>query len=316
MSRIEEALEKAAQLRTIAASPAARVLRNLPEPEQCPAPDEHQYLAPESTLVKISNPYLVTATRPGSREAEEYRKLKSAIVALTRQKEFFNTLMVTSALGGEGKSITALNLAVTLAQEYDHTVLLVDADLRRPSLHGYLGIEAGIGIADCLTDGIDIGEALIKTGIGKLSFLQAGKGLESPAEMLSSQKMRELFREMKHRYPDRFIVIDTPPVLPVAETRSLGALVDGVVFVVKESGATPDEIKDACAAFDRGKLLGVVYNNAELAAGAHYRYYDYGYGSGQETSGQRPGTGDKRPSDGGERRGFLAKIFRRSGGEQ
>lgn len=309
MSRIEEALEKAATLRaSFSKSPTLERGRpvedeDMGEGEQPSAQTE--YVLPSVPAVEIVNPYVVAATRPGSREAEEYRKLKSAIVALTRRDTFINLIMVTSSLGGEGKSITALNLAVTLAREYDHTVLLIDADLRKPSLHSYLGIEPKLGISDCLTDGIDVGEAFVKTGVGKLTFLPAGKGLENPSEMLSSQKVRDLILEMKHRYPDRYIIIDSPPVLPVSETRSIGALTDGIIFVVKEGGASPDEVRDACGAFDKGKILGIVYNNAHTSANGSYRYYDYGYG-------HRTSTASTENAPVGKGKGMFGRFFSRS----
>lgn len=307
MSRIEEALEKAATLR--ASLPKTANLERVRPVEDTAARQQHspqtEYVLPPAPVVEISNPYVVAATRPGSREAEEYRKLKSTIVALTRRDEFINLIMVTSSLGGEGKSITALNLAVTLAREYDHTVLLIDADLRKPSLHSYLGIEPKLGISDCLTKGIDVGEALVKTGVGKLTFLPAGGGIDNPSEMLSSQKVRDLILEMKHRYPDRYIIIDSPPVLPVSETRSIGALADGIIFVVKEGGASPDEVRDACGAFEKGKILGVVYNNARPSANGGYHYYDYGYGH-QDSS---AASGSETAGNG---KGMFARIFSRS----
>src|SRR6185369_15144622 len=139
-----------------------------------------------------------------------------------------------------GKSLTAANLAISMAQEYDLTVLLIDADLRRPSIHTYLGFEQSIGLSDCLQDGIDIGEAIIKTDISKLSVISAGREVAKPLELFASKKMQELMAEIKHRYNDRYVIIDTPPLLPFAETRSLAQIVDGIVFVIHEA-VTPQE---------------------------------------------------------------------------
>ncbi len=272
MSRIEKAIEAATKLRGAEKDTGTTKISSQPA-----RPDTFK----TETPVKTDNPCLVTITDPDSPITEEYRKLKSMIVKLTKQKGFQNTLMITSSLSGEGKSITAINLAVTLAQEYDHTVLLIDADMRRPSLHGYLNITPKTGLSDCLIDGLDINAALIKTGIGKLSFLPAGRMVDNPAELLSSQKMKELIDEIKHRYPDRYIVIDTPPVLPFAETLSISSLVDGIVLVVKEGMASLQNIRDALDTLNDGNILGIVYNNVsvENLNSSYYnnRYYYSAY---------------------------------------
>jgi protein-tyrosine kinase len=272
MSRIEEALEKAAQMRNskrdfVAPGKAAAHIAQ---------PVTTRYAVPEAAGTPLQSPMLVTATDPHSPVAEEYRKLKSMIVSLTRQETFRNTLMVTSSLAGEGKSVTSLNLAISLAQEFDHTVLLVDADLRKPSLHQYFGLDPKIGLADCLRDGVDPGDVLIKTGIGKLTLLPAGKPVRNPVELMSSQRMSELLQEMKHRYPDRYIIIDTPPVLLFAETLALSYLVDGVIFLVKEGLASVQNITDALANLKGTPILGMVYNNVSQESLDSRYYYYYG----------------------------------------
>lgn len=264
MSRIEEALEKAAKLRvetTIDASaekPAPRI--HLPPPITAP-------------VITVLNPLLVTVNDPHTPAAEEYSKLKSFIVKLTKEGPFLNMLMVTSSIGGEGKSLTSLNLALSLAQEFDHTVLLVDADIRKPTLHSYLGIDNSVGLTDCLLDGVDVKDALIRTGIGKLSFLPAGRSVPNPAEVFTSQRMRDFFLEMKNRYHDRYIIIDTPPVLPFAETRSLSTIVDGIVLVAKEGLVTLHNIEETMECIKGTPMLGIVYN--EAVTEFHRDHYHY-----------------------------------------
>lgn len=225
---------------------------------------------------KVSSdcPYLVTLNDPVSPVAEEYRKLKSILVKMTVGDDFKNTLMVTSSIPGEGKSITALNLAISLAQEYDHTVLLIDADMRRPSVHRYLGIDRNKGLAECLMGEGDLSEAIIPTGIGKLSVITGGCTPPNPVELMSSNKMKDLLDELKGRYHDRYIIFDTPPLLPFAETLALAHLVDGVVFVVKEQLATQANIKDAIDALKGCAVLGIVYNDTNIAHNLE-RYYSY-----------------------------------------
>ncbi|MDA8427757.1 MAG: XrtA-associated tyrosine autokinase [Geobacteraceae bacterium] len=264
MSRIEDALEKAAKLR-VETTPDVQVEKIVPK----------IHLPPPMTLpgITVTNPLLVTVNDPNTQAAEEYRKLKSFIVKLTKEGTFLNMLMVTSSIGGEGKSLTSLNLAISMAQDFDHTVLLVDADIRKPTLHSYLGIENSIGLTDCLLDGVEVKEALIRTGIGKLNFLPAGRSVPNPAEVFSSQRMSDFILEMKNRYPDRYIIIDSPPVLPFAETRSLSAIVDGIVLVAKEGLVTLHNIEETIECVKGTPMLGIVYNDAITEKNlGHYQY--------------------------------------------
>lgn len=264
MSRIEEALEKAAKIRvdtTSSLSPESKKAKiHLPPP-------------PPEEGITVTNRLLVTVNDPHTQAAEEYSKLKSVIVKLTKEGTFLNMLMLTSSIGGEGKSLTSLNLALSLAQEFDHTVLLVDADIRKPTIHSYLGIENTAGLTDCLLDEVDVKNALIRTGVGKLSFLPAGRSVPNPAEIFTSQRMRDFFLEMKTRYHDRYIIIDTPPVLPFAETRSLSAIVDGIVLVAKEGLVTLHNIEETMECIKGTPVLGIVYN--EAATEFHRDSYQY-----------------------------------------
>ncbi|MBT1070862.1 XrtA-associated tyrosine autokinase [Pelotalea chapellei] len=268
MSRIEEALEKAEKLRNSMFPMADE--KKKPHMQHVPPPVA-------GAALKVTNQLLVSAGDLNTPAAEEYRKLKSAIVRLTKSDSFSNMLMVTSSIGSEGKSITALNLALSMAQEFDHTVLLVDADLRKPSIHTYLGIENKVGLTECLLDGVDVKDAIIRTGIGKLSLLTAGREVRNPAEVFSSQRVKEFFLELKNRYPDRYIIIDTPPVLPFAETRSLSSVVDGVVLVVKEGEVSLKKISETMDCLKGTSLLGVVYNEAAKYHSDSHLYYRQSY---------------------------------------
>lgn len=258
MSRIEKAMEKAAQFR----------LGKVPVPEtRQQTPVNNKDRAPfDSVKEKVTSDclYLVNVNDPNSPNAEEFRKMKSALVKMTKGETFKNVIMITSSLPHEGKSITALNLAVSLAQEYDHTVLLVDADLRRPSINRYLNLDHKPGFSDCLLGEADLSDAIINTDIGSLSVITSGRTITNPVELFTSQKMQILIDEMKHRYPDRYIIIDTPPVLPFAETRTLAHLVDGVLFVVKERLASHENITEAIGALKGSELFGLIYNDTTL----------------------------------------------------
>ncbi|GAB6112246.1 XrtA-associated tyrosine autokinase [Desulfomicrobium salsuginis] len=264
MSRIEDALAKAAGFQHSGGRGGG-----LPGIERRPLVDSGPLRVarlPEETMVVVNAPL--------SPVAEEYRKLKEALVKMTRRERFDNLIAVTSATVGEGKSMTAINLAVSLAGEYDHTVLLIDSDLRRPCVNKYLGLTASRGLSDCLREGLDVGELLVKTDIGRLSVLPAGTPIANPVELFTSETMRRLFREMKNRYGDRYIIIDTPPVLPFAETRSIAGIADGVLLVVREGQASLDQIQETIEALD-GKVLGIVYNGAQIEGRASYYSYSY-----------------------------------------
>ena len=270
MSRIEKAMERAAQLRKgVAPITAPDPILREAQPVHIPPP-----LKCVEERITAENPLLVTLNDPLSPAAEEFRKLKSTLVNLTKEGNFKNTLLVTSAVPNEGKSITALNLAISLAQEINSTVLLVDADMRRPSIHRYLDIPNGQGVSDCLRGSVEVGQVILATGIGRLSVITAGSDVKNPVELVTSQKMQEFIEELKLRYVDRYVIIDAPPVLPFAETRTLGRLVDGVLFVIKERLASQRNIHDALDALSGCELIGAVYNDTAIDLhDEHYSYY-------------------------------------------
>jgi exopolysaccharide/PEP-CTERM locus tyrosine autokinase len=235
-------------------------------------------VAAKGMTMRPTNPCILMNGSPDSPIAEEYRKLKTVILRMTRE-EFRNTVMVTSSVSGEGKSLTSANLAIMLAREYGQTVLLIDSDLRKPSLNEYLGMAPHVGLADCLEDRIDAGRAIVKTGIPKLSFMSAGKKVENPGELLSSQRMREFLLELKHRYRDRYIIIDTPPILMFAETQAISVLVDGVLAVVKEGGVSLKGLTQMIEVLKGSTMLGIVYNDASTTSlgGKYYDHYKHYY---------------------------------------
>lgn len=210
---------------------------------------------------------------------EEYRKLKEAFIKQSRQNRFENVVVVTSANPHEGKTITTLNLAISLAQEFDYTVLVVEADLRAPSFLKYLGLASGPGLSDCLEGRVQCADAFIRTGIGRLVVLPAGTPVANPMELLSSNRMRLFIQELKHRYPDRFILVDTPPANMFAETRALAAMADSAILVVQEGESSLEEVASAAQALD-SKVMGIVYNNASQTP--FYKLTSYYYDNYEE----------------------------------
>ena len=273
MSRIEQALEKAIKIRESAAVPVSEFdshRQSAKKPSPLPA-----FHIKESIIDPVLvDRHIVCITDPYSPASEQYRKLRARILARTKQ-DFQNTIMVTSADVGEGKSITSINFAVALAQEMDHTVLLVDADMRKPSIHKYLGIKTDRGLSDYLSGQVELSDVLINTGLGRLVLLPAGNACSNPAELLSSNRMKELVKEMKHRYADRYIVIDTPPVLVSADAISMSNHVDGVIFVVQAAKTSEKTVKKAINLLKGAIMLGIVYNNVPDYLGKNLNPYYY-----------------------------------------
>ena len=273
MSRIEQALEKAIKIRESAAVPISG-LDSHRESAKKPSPLPAFHIKESIINPILVDRHIVCITDPYSPASEQYRKLRARILARTKQ-DFQNTIMVTSADVGEGKSITSINFAVALAREIDHTVLLVDADMRKPSIHKYLGIKTDRGLSDYLSGQVELSDVLINTGLGRLVLLPAGNACSNPAELLSSNRMKELVKEMKHRYADRYIVIDTPPVLVSADAISMSNHVDGVIFVVQAAKTSEKTVKKAINLLKGAAMLGIVYNNVPDYLGKNLNPYYY-----------------------------------------
>jgi protein-tyrosine kinase len=302
MSRIEKALEKATKMRDdqkVEEHKKVEGHKTATHVAGGELPDAFRVDEP----VQLENPYMISAREPGSPISEEYKKLKSFILKITQSDKFLNTIMVSSSVKGEGKSITALNLAITLAEEYDHTVLLVDADLRQPSIHKYLGIPNEIGLSDCLMNGVSASDAMIKTGIGKLVVLPSGSEINNPVEVLSSNKMRDLVKELKERYPDRYVIFDTPPLLPFAESHAIASSVDGILLVVRDGYTSLNNLKETLNIIKNTNILGIVYNDVEIDRFDGYHYYHYYKSYYSDKNKEQDGNGEK---------GGLLKFFKRS----
>ena len=276
MSRIEEALEKAMRMREAAEGPAPLVKGDLkPVGKEQTLPE---FLVREAIIdASKVDPHIISLTDTSSPAYEQYRKLKARIL-VAQKGDFKNTIMISSADIGEGKTITAINLAVALAREIDHTVLLVDADMRKPSMHTYLGIEAECGLSEYLAGQAELSDVLIHTGIGKLVLLAAGSPPSNPSELLSSKRMKDLVQEMKHRYADRFIIFDSPPVLVAADAIALSSHVDGVILVVQAARTSEKAVRKAIDLLKGVPILGVVFNNVPDYMGkSMYPYYYHRY---------------------------------------
>ncbi|MGC1454684.1 MAG: P-loop NTPase [Nitrospirota bacterium] len=204
-----------------------------------------------------------------ARETEAYRILRTRILHRTRNSGS-NTILVTSALPGEGKTITAINLAVTFAREFQHTVMLVDGDLRRQSIHKYLGCAGEKGLIDYLADDVPFSELIAWPGIEKMTLISGGRPYQESAEILASPRMKALIPDIKGRYPERYIIFDAPPILTGADVLSFAPLVDQVIVVVEAGKTSMDVVRKALQFLPQEKILGLVLNRCVSAQPAYY----------------------------------------------
>lgn len=217
----------------------------------------------KSRIVKLNMGTLAdnrcVAVFPYARETDVYKVLRTQILRLTKEKGG-NTIMITSTLPGEGKTLTAINLSFTFAKLFDQTVLLVDGDLRRQNIHKLLGFESDRGLADYLVDKRPVSDIITWPGIDKLTVISGGKPVQESTELLGTSRMIDLVREMKTRYPDRYVFFDVPPVLSKADTLAFVPLVDYIIVVVR-AGTTPvDDVRRALELIPQEKVLGFVLN--------------------------------------------------------
>jgi exopolysaccharide/PEP-CTERM locus tyrosine autokinase len=231
-------------------------------------------------LTKLRQLGMIIPDGERSQIAEEFRLIKRPLLMNAFNQGATpvnngNLIMVTSALAGEGKTFCAANLAMSIAMELDHTVLLVDADVARPSIPGYLGLEMGRGLLDVLLDDkLDLSDVLIKTNVETLSILQAGTKHKRATELLASQAMSDLLKEIARRYPDRVVIFDSPPLLLTSESHVLANQMGQIVMVVAAESTTQQAIKEALRQIETCDVINLIYNKArEFSGGEYYGYY-------------------------------------------
>lgn len=294
MSRIQNILDKAERegtaLRTsgldVPATATVPITIEIPTPQAPPADPPamivpggpssghtHAYAPASSSAEGIEsftvrlNPLLIAGLSPKSLAAEQYRQLRTRL-SHAEGATALRTILITSPQKGEGKSVTAANLALTMAQELQRRVVLVEADLRKPSLQQLFGLPAGVGLAEYLAGACELREAMKFLPEHNLTVIPAGMAPTNPAELLGSTAMRRMLDQLRTRF-DR-VILDTPPVLPLADVAVLAPIVDGTLLVVR-AGVTPKPaIENALRAFDSSRLLGIVLNESGLEQ--DYRY--------------------------------------------
>lgn len=259
--------------------PAAALAKDAPE-----EPSKKRTVQPGSVTLDLdamSASGFVSPKVARSLLADEYRVIKRPLIANALGKSAApipngNLIMVTSALPGEGKTFTAINLAMSIAMELDSTVMLVDADVARPSVFNVLGLPPARGLLDVLLDkSLDLSEVLLKTNVERLSLLPSGVMHDRATELLASDAMTALLDEMSTRYPDRIIVFDSPPILLTTESTVLASHMGQVVIVVHAETTSQRDVKQALAAIEQCPIKLLVLNQARTSSP---RVYGYGHG--------------------------------------
>jgi protein-tyrosine kinase len=222
------------------------------------------------------NPKLVVLSHPDSADAENFKLLRGQIL-FTRDRKRPRTIMVTSTFPGEGKTFVAANLAASLALSIDEHVLLIDCDLRRPRQHEMFGYPNTYGLHECLIGKKFLNDLIVQSRIDKLAIVPAGRVPRNPTELLSSAAMRSFLEQLRERYQDRFIVIDSAPSHITAEAKVLAEYVDGIVLVIKAQKSTRKEIQRAIHNLGRDKILGIVFNGYSAARRSYHKYYEKYY---------------------------------------
>jgi capsular exopolysaccharide synthesis family protein len=215
----------------------------------------------EAPLSLLREQRVVSAFENG--EFTDAYKILSTQVLHKLQENRWNALAVTSPNAGEGKTLTAINLAISLAKEVTYTVLLVDADLRDPGVHRYFGLQPELGLSDYLLHDAPLADMLIHpAGIPRFVILPGGKSLSNSTEMLNSPKMKRLVDELKTRYSSRIVLFDVPPLLSSADTLAFSPYVDAALLVIEEGKTGSQDARRAIALLANTKLIGTVLNKS------------------------------------------------------
>lgn len=289
-SLIEQANERLEQLRRAGADMPQETPQRVKAPEP-PVPAQRveagnasppRQVTIDLQLVAASG--IVTPNAPRSQVADQFRVIKRPLISNATGKGASaiangNLIMVTSALPGEGKTFTAINLAMSIATELDNTVMLVDADVARPSVLNMLGLPPGPGLLDLLVDEqLDVGSVLLKTNIDKLTILPSGTSHARATELLASDAMARLLESVAKRYADRIIVFDSPPLLLTTESRVLASHMGQIVVVVQAEKTLQADVEQALATIEACPVKLMVLNQARTTAKDGYGYgYGYGY---------------------------------------
>lgn len=233
---------------------------------------EIQYVVRKLENTNIDE-HIVSFHDPGSPVGEQYKILRTNIQSLKQTKDY-NTFTITSSIHGEGKTVTAINIAMAMAHDLKNkSILLIDADMRKCKVAKYLGINSSPGLSDVLSGDVTADSTFVSLGVDGLTVMPSGKLPKNPSELLNSKKMERLIASFKTRFD--YIFIDTPPVMPLTDACIVGPLTDGVILVVQAARTQRDIIDHAKSRLyqAQAKTLGYVMTNVEF----HLPQYMYRY---------------------------------------
>ncbi len=253
------------------------IIHNTNSPQMSSLKSEIIYI---KELLRKNN-MLVEQSNLGPEFSDDYGRIKRPLLANVFGKsasmvEKGNLILVTSSIPGEGKTYTAINLALSIAHEQDNTVLLIDCDVAHHGASSALDITSKLGLVDILrSDDLLVSDVILRTDIPGLCIMSSGKQHHFVTELLASQRMSELVTEISERYNDRVIIFDGPPLLPTPQTQILSNLVGQVVFVI-EAGKTPQSVvEEALDMISKERATGLVMNKCEGISGRSRYYYGY-----------------------------------------
>jgi protein-tyrosine kinase len=213
--------------------------------------------------------------------SEQYKILREQLKRL-RNEAGIRTIAITSPVKRDGKTTVSVNLAAAIALEYEEKVILIDADLRAPSVHRYFNCDGAQGLTEFLTSNTvgNVKSLVCDTHVNGLRFIPAGKPTRFASELLAKEKMRRLIEDVHSQFPGYMVIVDSPPVLATPDPLVLSRLVDGVIMVIRARKTPKDYLAKALSAFSANKILGVVLNGADLGLGSKYYYYYSSNGHG------------------------------------
>ena len=260
MDKLEKAMEKARKEREANTTPSSFVSSTTGAKA---SPPHHASLAAsavpvEETLLEQNR---IVAHSPHSPDADVFRILRTQVLQIMN-KSGLRTLAITSPRYGDGKSTIALNLALSLALDLKQTVLLVDLDLRKPTLNQFLGLGNTTGITDYLVNDTPIPDCLTRLAFDRFSILPCGNALENSSEILGSPKMAALAQELKTRYHDRIVIYDVPPVLERDDSIAFLPHVDATLVVVRGGVTRTEDLKTCLERLSSANIIGTVLNNS------------------------------------------------------
>jgi len=276
MSRIYRALEKAEEEKKqkVKEDPSVKVF------------EERAVLKKETPILKFPEEKMETLVLPSKEETpvliapphsyagEEFRKLKTQIFhRLTNPP---HSILITSAVPGEGKTMVAVNLAIAISQEINRKAILIDGDLRKPSIHLEKS-QNSKGLTDYLSDGTPLSEILTNSDLENLRIIMAGASTLKSSELIGSKRMGELLKSLGELGENTYILIDSPPIISTTEPTLLSKMVDGIILVVRADQTPRETVQRAVKSIDRKKMIGIVFNQIDVKPSSYYSMHYYHY---------------------------------------